>query len=770
MKFKKLLSVILAVIIVFGMLFVVNAETEIPDGYTPIYTAEDLNDIRNNLDGKYILMNDIDLSAYENWEPIGTLSEPFTGEFDGNGKSVLNLTIKDYQVIENKIYIGMFSSLNSCSVMNLNLVNVDIDIRNTNADSLSVRVGALAGYASKCFIENCAVTGNITVNNFSTGYIGGLLGSELSSMPSECANYADISVSSDYFNNIGVGGIAGCALMITECCNYGDITVSSKDTDDADSDVYIGGICGKPHQFGNTIRDCYNRGPISLDFTTPSTYVGGIIGQCVNLEKCYNSGKISHPHIIEIFSGAIAGEILTMLSTGGRVSYIDTAYYTNSNVSCVFRPDEYDDIKNVKQLEIQEFRKQESFVGFDFENIWEMEENGYPVLKNQPEVPDYRVPIYTAEDLNDIRNNLDGKYILMNDIDLSVYENWEPIGTAEEPFTGEFDGNGYSIKNLSLKSETEEANNLGLFGFVNSASIGNVNIRNAAVNVYFPYASTYFIGCVAAYCSDSKIYSCYADGTINVVAGGNIYTGGIVGYIRDNNSNTEITDCISDVKIDIVGKDEGFFKPAVLQYTYVGGIAGFADLNVTIRGCTNKGDISVDSINVGKLGGIIGYSETVDISECGNTGLLNAEGTCEIIETDKEPEPNPVVPEPVNNVESAEIVYVPLKNRIVFSAGSPNHPDGIVLKLTYKDGTEKTETVIYNAAEGCYRAGEERVIGSVRTEVEEYGLLTDTLYINDNTVSVKYDYFVPPTLSYIFMEIVNFVLSIVVNFVLSIVL
>lgn len=587
MKFKKLLSVILSVIIVFGMLFVVNAETEIPDGYTPIYTAEDLNDIRNNLDGKYILMNDIDLSVYENWEPIGTAEEPFTGEFDGNGKSVLNLTIKDYQVIENKIYIGMFSSMNSCSVMNLNLVNVDIDIRNTNADSLSVRVGALAGYASKCFIENCAVTGNITVNNFSTGYIGGLLGSELSSMPSECANYADISVSSDYFNNIGVGGIAGCALMITECCNYGDITVSSKDTDDADSDVYIGGICGKPHQFGNAIRDCYNRGPIFLDFTTPSTYAGGIIGQCVNLEKCYNSGKISHPHIIEIFSGAISGEILTMLSTGGRVSYIDTAYYTNSNVSCVFRPDEYDDIKNVKQLEIQEFRKQESFVGFDFENIWEMEENGYPVLKNQPKV------------------------VVKKSVELEV-------------------GETYQIK-------------------------------------------------------EGKDYKVHSDSPL----------------------------CVDYITYPENGEIQAI-HPGRLTFTVIYDY---------------------------------GYTAEYDIT------ITEAAPSYPVI-----PNPKPL---PENNVESAEIVYVPLKNRIVFSAGSPNLPDGIVLKLTYKDGTEKTETVIYNAAEGCYRAGEERVIGSVRTEVEEYGLLTDTLYINDNTVSAEYDYFVPPTLSYVFMEIVNFVLRIV---------
>ncbi len=251
------------------------------------------------------------------------------------------------------------------------------------------------------------------------------------------------------------------------------------------------------------------------------------------------------------------------------------------------------------------------------------------------EIPEGCIPVYTAEDFNNIRNNLSGKYILMNDIDLSVYENWVPIGTNDEPFTGEIDGNCFSVNNLSLKSdsETEETNNLGLFGFVNSASIGNLNLKNTVIYVDFPYYSVYYIGSVAAYCSDSKVYSCKANGMINVVAGGDIYSGGIVGYIDDRNSTTEISDCTSEMGIDIVGKDESFFKPEVIKYTYVGGIVGFADTGVIINRCINNCDISVNSINAGITGGIFGYSESIDISECVNSGQIIAEGTCKINET-----------------------------------------------------------------------------------------------------------------------------------------
>jgi hypothetical protein len=36
---------------------------EVPTGYTGIYSVEDLNNIRNNLSGNYILMDNIDLTA-----------------------------------------------------------------------------------------------------------------------------------------------------------------------------------------------------------------------------------------------------------------------------------------------------------------------------------------------------------------------------------------------------------------------------------------------------------------------------------------------------------------------------------------------------------------------------------------------------------------------------------------------------------------------------------------------------------------------------------
>ena len=58
--------------------------TEVPEGYVGIYTAADLDLIREDTDGNFILMADIDLGGKEH-TPIGDYLNPFDGKFNGNG-------------------------------------------------------------------------------------------------------------------------------------------------------------------------------------------------------------------------------------------------------------------------------------------------------------------------------------------------------------------------------------------------------------------------------------------------------------------------------------------------------------------------------------------------------------------------------------------------------------------------------------------------------------------------------------------------------------
>lgn len=53
--------------------------------YTPIYDRAGLEAIKENVAGRYILMEDIDLSGQKGWNSIGDFASPFRGRLNGNG-------------------------------------------------------------------------------------------------------------------------------------------------------------------------------------------------------------------------------------------------------------------------------------------------------------------------------------------------------------------------------------------------------------------------------------------------------------------------------------------------------------------------------------------------------------------------------------------------------------------------------------------------------------------------------------------------------------
>lgn len=91
----------------------------------------------------------------------------------------------------------------------------------------------------------------------------------------------------------------------------------------------------------------------------------------------------------------------------------------------------------------------------------------------------------TEDDLQAIGTQypLSGNYILDHDITLS--DEWTPIGSPDEPFTGIFDGNGYIIDNLTVTRKTDD---MGFFGAAKGAVIRDLILENANIDVlsFFP--------------------------------------------------------------------------------------------------------------------------------------------------------------------------------------------------------------------------------------------------------------------------------------------
>src|SRR6056297_3492887 len=78
---------------------------------------------------------------------------------------------------------------------------------------------------------------------------------------------------------------------------------------------------------------------------------------------------------------------------------------------------------------------------------------------------------------------LDKHFIQMGDIDASASEELQNgsgfkfIGSAEQPFTGSYDGNGFSITNLKINFNKFDQFN-GMFGYVKEGVLENITIDN----------------------------------------------------------------------------------------------------------------------------------------------------------------------------------------------------------------------------------------------------------------------------------------------------
>ena len=253
----------------------------IAQGYTIIKTAQDLDNIRNNVDadgnvvGKYILMNDIDLSAYDNWEPIGDKDNSFSGIFDGNGYIINNLTIN-----RTEEYIGLFGH-----VTNAEIKNVGLDKGNVSGYNY---IGAIVGYAeSGSNIKNCYATCKVTGYYKHGDYRGGLVGINLGTISNSYAT-GDVTQS----NGVGdlAGGLVGRNIGTIMNCfatgavygfsmtgglvgeNTGTIT-QSYSTGSVTGHTMTGGLVGENRGSGATISDCYTTGSVAGDEN-----IGGLVG------------------------------------------------------------------------------------------------------------------------------------------------------------------------------------------------------------------------------------------------------------------------------------------------------------------------------------------------------------------------------------------------------------------------------------------------------------------------------------------------------------
>ena len=230
--------------------------------------------------------------------------------------------------------------------------------------------------------------------------------------------------------------------------------------------------------------------------------------------------------------------------------------------------------------------------------------------------------------------NLSTNCTLMNDINLTPNKdgssNWPQITRG---YTGTFDGAGYQVDYVTMKTETGNTSNLGfitrLTGTVKNLTIG----KNSTFVAPDGSATGSVVGSLGG---GGRIINCHSYASVT----GHRYIGGIVGRIGYNidQAGNLVVGCSFSGTISY---DSGSY----VYDKYVGGIVGFSYCSQTndvgynilntlhVVGCYNTGS---NNTSRGYIGGIAGTMTTFDYGRlvyvgCYSTDALSSAGTSDLV-------------------------------------------------------------------------------------------------------------------------------------------
>lgn len=243
-----------------------------------IATAEQLDRVRENLKGHYVLIADIDLSGYVNWTPIGAFRSKsdapedaevphpdyaFSGTFDGKGHTISNLTVSGE--------IPMGAGLFGCTAGTESGAAFigHFTLKDVNVSGYYLVGGAVGLQFMSCQVVDVHLVGNNKLSGMQG--IGGIVGTGFD-LISDCSATADITVMGD--DGACAGLIAGGTTMssIKDCeVTGGSITAAGNAT------WGFGAVCGAPWGAAE-ITNCKVSGTVITVSGENNRLVGGLVG------------------------------------------------------------------------------------------------------------------------------------------------------------------------------------------------------------------------------------------------------------------------------------------------------------------------------------------------------------------------------------------------------------------------------------------------------------------------------------------------------------
>lgn len=525
-----------------------------------------------DLNGDYVLTQDIELSDAE-WTPIGTSDRPFTGTLDGGGHTIIGLTVGN-GANDNKAFFGFTKD---ATVQNIGFTSAVVKGHNQAA--------IVVAQAKSSTLSNIYVSGVVTGRD----HVGTIAGDARDNTTiTNCVSTA-AALSTEHQG----GGIAGWTNNSTFSYNiaYGAVTAPSNGAggitgmvDDNGKTVYTSNLSAAPYIKGGNDRThgingwcgggCSNTGSNNLSWAETVYYVGGNKKNATDITEPSNGSGI-HGTVTATdaltqaatYTGIGFSTDTWQLTDGQwpRLKQFATMYDTFTKLStlpAIMTPGQNTTVTGETALNrtLSITSSEPSIISVNG-NTLKAEKSGtcnITIASTSDDlaqgasrtftitVEAVNHTLSTPDDLDKVRYDMTGDYVLANDIDMTG-RNFVPFGivnnTTAGKFTGTFDGKGHTIK--GLKYDVSDKGEVGLFSQTDNATIKNLIIEDA----YFKGNAN--VGGIVGQMYRTTITDC---AVLNSYIEGRDHVGAIAGEIAQTQVDGNwvggtITNCFSDARI-----------------------------------------------------------------------------------------------------------------------------------------------------------------------------------------------------------------------------
>lgn len=557
-------------------------------GTDPAYSLGYDYRLANDIDASASLFDDCASGSCSGFLPIGSSTSPFSGNFNGAGFALRNLTIRR----PSEDLVGLFRTLaSSAKVDSLSVQYTLLQGKNS--------VGGISGTSSG-LIEYSQVTGVIVGALYTGGLVGqlsqGRISKSFATAYVSATNYAGglVGLSNGHIlDSYATGNVSATQYIggLVGAQNSGKV-FRSFSTGPVKTGFYSGGLIGYNSYGTNTVVDSYwNKENSHQEISGGMSVGSGSTTTQMQLQASYNNWDFasvwdiiqgqSYPYLRGLSNAPFA--FPTQASLPIPQPAVQGYYPTNPLAPLVGRwiPDSI--LNSTRDSLLKTY--QIGVVLAQDDTLW----GGFSHMA----YPYEAISISNYSDLKKIGTNgqypLWGSYRLTGDIDASPSQTenagsgFLPIGNSTQPFTGSFRGGGHTISGLTVKRSSTDY--VGLFGSSSAYLIDSVHIVDASITGYSRTG-------ILAGASSGTVRDCSASG----YSKGDSYTGGLIGLLTGTLENSQV-------------------NAKVVGYEYVGGLVGYHSSKL-IKASSARGSVSGYSY----IGGISGYnSGTIEESYSMNT-------------------------------------------------------------------------------------------------------------------------------------------------------